>query len=438
MRRPKGVNGCYVPPPTVVQKVWFREVLDLLIRRECACADRNGREFSLVLFRVKSEKKASVSTQRLARTILSRARLTDEVGWFSDNYICALLPDTAVEGARIFTSSVCDLVERKAPRPLAVVYSYPGNMVTSGEVSEAARPRGDRFKDQDDDDRSNGGNGGGRLQLTVNPRITGNSVRNAATVMRTVASGVSRLEETVEAAPSAFMTRSDLMPALKQGLKTELSASQLPANSIHEFLVHPIPMWKRMLDIIGAATALLVFSPVMLIVAIGIKLTSNGGPVLFTQNRAGLGGKPFKIYKFRTMVVDAEAKKQSLRALSEQDGPAFKLANDPRITPFGRLLRKTSLDELPQLWNVLVGDMSLVGPRPLPIEEAERCLQWQRRRLDVTPGLTCIWQVKGRSTVTFAEWIRMDVEYIRRRTIIHDLSLLMMTVPAVLLRKGAR
>jgi lipopolysaccharide/colanic/teichoic acid biosynthesis glycosyltransferase len=168
-----------------------------------------------------------------------------------------------------------------------------------------------------------------------------------------------------------------------------------------------------------------------------IKLTSKG-PVLFAQKRAGLGGKPFKIYKFRTMVVDAEALKAKLKAQNEQDGPAFKIKDDPRVTKVGKFLRKTSIDELPQLWNVLIGDMTLVGPRPLPVNESDACEGWQRRRLDVTPGLTCIWQVKGRSRVSFAEWVRMDVAYIRRRTFWHDVTILAQTIPAVLLRRGAR
>jgi lipopolysaccharide/colanic/teichoic acid biosynthesis glycosyltransferase len=156
------------------------------------------------------------------------------------------------------------------------------------------------------------------------------------------------------------------------------------------------------------------------------------------QRRAGLGGRPFRLCKFRTMGVDAEAKKQALRSISEQDGPAFKLTNDPRVTKIGKLLRKTSLDELPQFWNVLMGDMSLVGPRPLPIDEQNGVEQWQRARLEVTPGLTCIWQIKGRSQVSFADWVRMDMNYLRRRTLLGDLKILIATVPAVLLRKGAR
>ena len=137
------------------------------------------------------------------------------------------------------------------------------------------------------------------------------------------------------------------------------------------------------------------------------------------------------------MCVDAESQKAELRAQSEQDGPAFKMAKDPRVTPLGRLLRKTSIDELPQLFNVLLGDMSLVGPRPLPCEESNRCEAWQRRRLDVTPGLTCIWQVRGRSKVSFSEWARMDVEYIRSRSLLSDLKLILKTIPAVLFRRGA-
>jgi lipopolysaccharide/colanic/teichoic acid biosynthesis glycosyltransferase len=137
-------------------------------------------------------------------------------------------------------------------------------------------------------------------------------------------------------------------------------------------------------------------------------------------------------------VVDAEKRQAELRVRSEQDGPAFKMTHDPRVTRLGAILRKTSLDELPQLWNVLKGDMSLVGPRPLPCSESSACSQWQRRRLDVTPGITCLWQVKGRSTVSFPEWMRMDINYIRTRRLMRDISLLLLTVPAVLLRRGAK
>jgi len=138
------------------------------------------------------------------------------------------------------------------------------------------------------------------------------------------------------------------------------------------------------------------------------------------------------------MLANAEAYKAALLAFNEQDGPAFKILEDPRVTSVGRILRRTSLDELPQLWNVLKGDMSLVGPRPLPCEETNACESWHRRRLNVTPGLTCIWQVKGRSLVSFAEWVRMDLQYIRSLSMWQDVKLLLLTVPAVVSQKGAR
>ena len=175
--------------------------------------------------------------------------------------------------------------------------------------------------------------------------------------------------------------------------------------------------------------------PLFALVAAAIRLTSPG-PVIFRQWRTGRGGVPFRMNKFRTMVVDAEARKVDLMARNEQDGPAFKVRNDPRITPIGRFLRRTSLDELPQLLNVLRGDMSLVGPRPLPCDETRACETWHRQRLDVTPGLTCIWQVRGRSQVSFADWVRMDVQYIRSRSLAQDLKLLLLTMPAVVGGKG--
>jgi lipopolysaccharide/colanic/teichoic acid biosynthesis glycosyltransferase len=195
----------------------------------------------------------------------------------------------------------------------------------------------------------------------------------------------------------------------------------------------PMRGWKRCIDIVGAVTASLVLSPVLIGAAIAIRLTSRG-PILFGQMRSGCGGAPFLMYKFRSMVVDAEARKKELLARSEQDGPAFKLRSDPRVTPVGRFLRSTSIDELPQLWNVLKGQMSLVGPRPLPCDETANCHSWHRRRVDVTPGMTCIWQLRGRSMVSFDDWVRMDICYIQKLSLLGDLRLLLGTLPVVLWR----
>jgi lipopolysaccharide/colanic/teichoic acid biosynthesis glycosyltransferase len=214
------------------------------------------------------------------------------------------------------------------------------------------------------------------------------------------------------------------------------SALRRPSGAMTTLFTRRLPLWKRVLDIAGASLGLLVLTPLFLAVALAIKASSRG-PVFFRQRRSGLGGREFMMLKFRSMVIDAEARKRHLLSRNEQDGPAFKMKDDPRVTAVGRLLRQTSIDELPQLWNVLRGDMSLVGPRPLPCDETESCRGWLRQRLDVTPGLTCIWQVRGRSAVSFAEWVRMDVQYIRSLSLGGDLKLLLQTVPAVVSRKGA-
>ncbi|MDZ4657824.1 MAG: sugar transferase [Bythopirellula sp.] len=215
------------------------------------------------------------------------------------------------------------------------------------------------------------------------------------------------------------------------------ASSGLTARPMQTLFAANLPLWKRAIDLTVSSFLLIVLSPVFLIAALLIKLSSPG-PALFVQQRAGLGGKPFPIFKFRTMRVGADAEKALLREFSEQDGPAFKLANDPRVTRIGQLLRTTSIDELPQLLNVLWGNMSLVGPRPLPVEESQECEPWHRYRLDVTPGITCIWQVTGRSSVTFAEWVRMDIEYIQSVSLFQDVKLLLLTIPSVLFCKGAR
>jgi lipopolysaccharide/colanic/teichoic acid biosynthesis glycosyltransferase len=365
--------------------------MNIAIQRESARADRSGGEFALVLFRTRNRDHTSLSTMRLAKTLLGRIRATDDIGWYDDDHIGVLLPDTSAAGGWRFADAVCGLAARRMHRPLCTVYSYPTKWFTDDESPTRPLARSESSDDHD----NNPGDGDGRY-----------AVRN-------------------------------LIPYFLDGVKSGLEPAPSAVHRLESLLVRPLPWWKRAIDIAGASFGLMLASPLMAAAAAAIKLTSKG-PVLFAQKRAGLGGKPFKIYKFRTMVVDAEALKAKLKAQNEQDGPAFKIKDDPRVTKVGKFLRKTSIDELPQLWNVLIGDMTLVGPRPLPVNESDACEGWQRRRLDVTPGLTCIWQVKGRSRVSFAEWVRMDVAYIRRRTFWHDVTILAQTIPAVLLRRGAR
>jgi exopolysaccharide biosynthesis polyprenyl glycosylphosphotransferase len=194
---------------------------------------------------------------------------------------------------------------------------------------------------------------------------------------------------------------------------------------------------KRIVDIVVSTAMTLLLLPVFLLTALLIRLTS-AGPVFFVQKRLGLNKRHFGIYKFRTMVVDAEKRIKEVEHLNEVSGPVFKIKNDPRITPIGKFLRKTSIDELPQLFNVLKGDMSLVGPRPLPLRDYEGFSEdWQRRRFSVRPGVTCLWQIGGRSSVSFEEWMELDLQYIDKWSLLLDLKILIKTIPAVLKGSGA-
>lgn len=368
----------------------------------------------MVLLRAPRSIGPSRTALRLAHLVLTRSRGTDDVGWFDGDTVCAILPDTSPDGAARFADNVIAGLRDSTIKPIASIYTYPSQWMATDPPPPSPR---------------------------------------AGSIARAV-DAVNR-QHPRPTEPTGPLRSEDLMPFLVQGVNdvlveqpasvtaeaasrlTQISNATLTAKSLEALLARPVPLWKRSIDIAGAAMGLAALSPVLLCIAAAIRLDSTG-PVVFRQRRAGLGGKPFHIYKFRTMCNDAEKKKAALRALSEQDGPAFKLKNDPRITRVGGFLRATSLDELPQLWNVIRGEMSLVGPRPLPVDEQNGCSQWQRHRLDVTPGLTCIWQITGRSEVSFADWVRMDVNYIHRRTLWNDIKILFQTIPAVLLRKGAR
>lgn len=226
---------------------------------------------------------------------------------------------------------------------------------------------------------------------------------------------------------------------------------QISKTSIALFLGRPVlvfrsvpaSVWplfaKQAIDFLGALALLVLLAPLLLAVAVAIRLTSPG-PVLFRQQRSGLNGHPFTMLKFRSMVSDAEQLRHELEALNEMSGPVFKVTKDPRITPLGRFLRKYSIDELPQLFNVLAGDMSLVGPRPLPVHEVQRFDDpAHRRRLSVKPGLTCLWQISGRNQVKdFREWVKLDLHYIDNWSLWLDLSILLRTVPVVLAGTGAK
>jgi exopolysaccharide biosynthesis polyprenyl glycosylphosphotransferase len=241
------------------------------------------------------------------------------------------------------------------------------------------------------------------------------------------------------------------LEGIEAWLVADFFKTQISRTTLDDFYGRPVivfrsapeaswqAVFKQIIDFIGALLLLIVSSPFLVAAALAIKLTSPGS-LLFRQQRSGLNGRPFTIFKFRTMVTNAEQRKHELEAMNEMTGPVFKVTNDPRITPVGRFLRKFSIDEFPQLFNVLRGEMSLVGPRPLPVDEVRRFNDLaHRRRLSVKPGLTCLWQISGRNNVKdFQDWVRLDLEYIDNWSLWLDFKILLRTIPVVLAGTGAK
>ena len=209
---------------------------------------------------------------------------------------------------------------------------------------------------------------------------------------------------------------------------------EIESESSIEFSLYEVI--KRLIDVFCSFLGVLVLSPLFIIVAIIIKITSKG-PVFFSQKRVGKNGKEFNMYKFRSMVVNAEELKEKLVAQNEMSGPMFKMKDDPRVTKVGKFIRKTSIDELPQLWNVLKGDMSLVGPRPSLPKEVAQFEDWMYRRLEVKPGLTCYWQVSGRNNIDFEDWMKLDIKYVEERSTWIDIKLIFKTVGVLFGDKNA-
>jgi lipopolysaccharide/colanic/teichoic acid biosynthesis glycosyltransferase len=395
--------------PRSLHTLYTPAQLQVILRRARLRVERSDGQLAVVVFELADDTRVTRwRLRRLARLVLRRARVTDDVGWITKTQVCAILPDTGPYGAYHMAEGVRGVAADRKLDVRYTIYCYP----------------------DDDTDTPTGGSGGGRRG--ANERLADGepAAPSASASPDLIAPAPFRGGA---ASPTAALERRRLIAFVNRGMRAGATS---PVRSLVELLRDRLPVWKRAMDVVGASIGLTLALPVMAVAALMIR-ASSPGPVLFRQPRSGIGGERFTIFKFRTMVPNAESLKPGLRALSEQDGPAFKMTDDPRVTWIGRFLRATSLDELPQFWNVLVGNMSLVGPRPLPIDEADACDLWHRRRLDVMPGLTCIWQVRGRSRVSFDDWMRMDMEYIRRRSPLFDLKILLLTVPAVVLRRGA-
>lgn len=271
-------------------------------------------------------------------------------------------------------------------------------------------------------------------------RIVATEVIDEVAIALPIKSHYSQIESAVALLEEQGITThvlSDLFPQ-KLARSHPVDLGGLPIVSLHST---PPFSWrteaKRIFDLVVALILLVLCAPIFVLVAIAIKLDS-AGPVFFVQERVGLSKRRFRMIKFRTMGTDAEARMKDIEHLNEKSGPIFKIKNDPRITRLGKLLRRTSIDELPQLVNVLLGDMSIVGPRPLSVRDAVRMeVAWQKRRFSVKPGLTCLWQVSGRSNLSFEQWMQLDLDYIDQWSLGLDATILIRTIPAVVLSRGA-
>lgn len=363
----------------------FRKVL----AKERHRCDRYGIQFGLLLFEANQDSHDSSDKQyaQLGKCFSDRLRITDEMGLLNSR-LAIVLPHTGRRG----TCQVMDTLKSIAAE--AGIYCQCQAQVYPDDASD------DSTENRLDSD-------------TFSTPPFSDSIFDDAPFKK--GSGDSSV---------AIANRAEL--------DRETSQSKLAVGSVPpSLLCDPYPTWKRTIDIVGSAAGLIVASPLLLAAAMLIKATSRG-PVFYTQSRTGYLGQRFTIFKLRSMVIDADAKKLTLVDRNERDGPTFKIANDPRVTLVGRLLRKYGIDELPQLWNVLRGDMALVGPRPLPVDEADKCNQWQRGRGDSKPGLTCTWQVKKSEAISFTDWMRLDLNYCRKRSLGKDIRLIFSTALTIL------
>ncbi len=384
------------------------KAMELLLTKERMRCDRHNQYFSMIVIQLKHESGKESRSQLclFAKLLHKRLRLTDEKGLLLKGGLGVMLPMTEMHGARVVLNSIIRSATRNGWSFDAEVFTYSGR--------ESGRTADDNANPSLDSDSE---------------VLYDNESSNDDTVVETsIPAQRNAVSLSISAHKMSRVIRADDDSQNRRGGVKLVNTSTVATTHI----CSKYPVWKRCMDISGALIGLAFALPIILMAAIAIKLTSKG-PVFFRQLRTGQFGNVFAMYKLRTMVVDAEELKGKLQQLNERDGPAFKMKHDPRVTRLGNVLRRTGLDELPQLWNVLVGDMAIVGPRPLPCNEDAKCKGWQRRRLDTKPGLTCIWQISKSRKISFSDWMRMDLRYADKRTIAGDVRLMFKTALAVLL-----
>ncbi len=380
------------------------------VTRERIRASRRGIPFCIVSLTIVGDADPTRAT-KVGRMILRNLRVTDEKAMFSHTDFAVLLVDTARDGGRSVVDRLTELFAKLNLRvDMELKVHDPSSFEPRDSNPVSTGASNSRWEDNEAAGILSVGASNDRAAWTDSKvwRTSDNS--------------------NVERRGSQRFSDSDSIS--QRGDEIVSSDDPLVQSSALAGLV------KRSIDIVGASIGLLLVGPFLLIAMAVIRLTSPGDSI-FKQTREGFRGKPFTIYKLRTMVADAELSQQALRELSHRDGPAFKIDHDPRVTKVGKFLRATCVDELPQLLNVLRGDMSIVGPRPLPWHESRACSHWHRRRLDVRPGLTCFWQINKASVESFDDWMRLDLEYVDRGTLLIDALLIYRTFSVALMGRGS-
>lgn len=386
--------------------IYSVEEFKAIIDRERTRCERNSHEFSLVVFTLGGDVSDRSYSKRISKVISRRARCTDETGWLNDEQIGVVLPDTPTPGAWKFAEDVSQRIQTLSLElSIFSVYTYP-----SGHLPDGSEAKSSNFR-----------------QLTFADALA------AGRKERTSAKNNDRKSDS---------NRSEGGSSWETVVDTDRQSTRIAVEEVSKISHFSPPLWKRAMDCTGAAILIFIWSPIFLFLATWIKIVSPG-PIFFTQERIGCSGRKFTCWKFRTMKQNAEtgSHNEYVKSLikgnadgeNDSDVPMVKLDDhDPRIIPLGKVIRNSGFDELPQLFNVLKGDMSLVGPRPcLPYEYEEYSL-WHARRCDAIPGLTGLWQVSGKNQTSFKEMMRLDINYSRRRSFWLDVKILLMTVPTII------
>lgn len=405
------------------------EMERLLIKERIRC-DRYQQFFSLVIVQLQPELDGLRSAQErlLARFLSSKLRVIDDFGLLRNGGLGILLPMTNIEGGKVVLNKVMEHASHNALNIKGDVFAYCGRLVEKN---------GSHIDDDDDSfNDQNNQNNSFFDSLSDLEKERSRLIHDYWTKDGNRESAFSSDFKELSSLPnhSVFSTNAIATDVVSKAVRADLDTQSIVRGSsdLLSLCTKPYPCWKRQIDIFAASIGLFVSLPILVLAGVAVKLTSNG-PVFFKQLRCGQFGRPFLIYKLRTMSNNAEQTKHLLEDLNERDGPAFKIQNDPRVTPVGKFLRATGIDELPQLFNVLKGEMGIVGPRPLPVAEDEKCSTWQQRRLDTKPGITCLWQISKSRKMTFDEWMRLDLQYLNKRSLRYDIALVLRTVKAVFL-----